>query len=52
MPCEGGGSSIVGSCTVLSVSLIFYHTTYMDHIWNNWAHTARDFLRFEISRIF
>ena len=25
---EGGGSSFVGSCTALPVSLLFYHTTY------------------------
>jgi len=28
LPCEGGGSSIVVSCTALPVSLLFYHTTY------------------------
>jgi len=28
MPSKGGGSSVVGSCTALPVSLLFYHTTY------------------------
>jgi len=28
LPCEGEGSSVVGSCTALPGSLLFYHTTY------------------------
>jgi hypothetical protein len=29
---KGGGSSIVGSCTALPVTLLFYHTLYSNEM--------------------